>query len=175
MLRERRGTCSTKHLFLAGLLAERCPETDPTIMHRVYVLDRARAGELFGRDVAEVVPEMGLTDVHRYLTIKAADQISQASLSYEKEQNPDSFNEPLAKFDTRHRLLDAIGWSNETRTIQIEDEQRGLLATALQERVVADREHVADPVTGVDARETTEHDVYAVEGFLAVNGLTAGG
>jgi orotate phosphoribosyltransferase len=70
MLREGRGTCSTKHLFLARLLAERFPETDPKIVHRVYVLDRARAGELFGRDVAEVVPEAGLVDVHRYLTIK---------------------------------------------------------------------------------------------------------
>jgi orotate phosphoribosyltransferase len=70
MLRERRGTCSTKHLFLAGLLAERFPETDPKIVHRVYTLDRARAGELFGRDVAEVVPGAGLVDVHRYLTIK---------------------------------------------------------------------------------------------------------
>jgi hypothetical protein len=70
MLREGRGTCSTKHLFLAELLAERFPETDPKIVHRVYVLDRARAGELFGRDVAEVVHEMGLVDVHRYLTIK---------------------------------------------------------------------------------------------------------
>lgn len=70
MLREGRGTCSTKHLFLARLLAERFPETDPSIIHRVYVLDRARAGELFGPDVAEVVPEAGLVDVHRYLTIE---------------------------------------------------------------------------------------------------------
>jgi hypothetical protein len=70
MLREGRGTCSTKHLFLAGLLAERFPETEPAIVHRVYTLDRARAGELFGHDVAEVVPEAGLVDVHRYLTVK---------------------------------------------------------------------------------------------------------
>ncbi len=70
MLREGQGTCSTKHLFLARLLAERFPDTDPTIVHRVYMLDRARACELFGRDVAEVVPEAGLVDVHRYLTIK---------------------------------------------------------------------------------------------------------
>ena len=105
----------------------------------------------------------------------AADQISQASLGYEKEQNPDSFNEPLAKFDTLRRFLDAIGWSNETRAIEIEDEQRGLLAKALQERVAADREHITDPLTSADAREATEHDVYAVEDFLAANGLTAGG
>jgi hypothetical protein len=69
MLRERCGTCSTKHLFLARALAERFPETKPLIVHRVYTLDRARAQELFGTVVAEVVPEGGLVDVHRYLTI----------------------------------------------------------------------------------------------------------
>jgi len=106
---------------------------------------------------------------------EAADQISQASLDYEKEQNPESFNEPLAMFDTLRGLLDAIGWSNETRTIEIEDEQRGLLAKALEERVVADREHITDPLTGAEVREATEHDVYAIEDFLAANGLTAGG
>jgi hypothetical protein len=69
MLRERRGTCSTKHLFLAQALRGRFPETEPLIVHRVYTLDRARARELFGSTVAETVPECGLIDVHRYLTI----------------------------------------------------------------------------------------------------------
>jgi hypothetical protein len=69
MLRERRGTCSTKHLFLAEALAERFPETAPLIVHRVYTLDRARARELFGAIVADTVPEHGLVDVHRYITI----------------------------------------------------------------------------------------------------------
>lgn len=69
MLRERRGTCSTKHLFLAMRLAERIPETEPQIVHRVYMLARARARDLFGRAVAAAVPEDGLVDVHRYLTV----------------------------------------------------------------------------------------------------------
>ncbi len=69
MLRERRGTCSTKHLFLARMLAERFPETEPLIVHRVYTLDRARAHRLFGAQIAEVVPEDGLVDVHRYITV----------------------------------------------------------------------------------------------------------
>jgi hypothetical protein len=69
MLRERRGTCSTKHLFLAGVLTARFPETAPQIVHRVYTLDRARAQELFGAEVAEAVPEDGLVDVHRYITV----------------------------------------------------------------------------------------------------------
>jgi orotate phosphoribosyltransferase len=69
MLRERRGTCSTKHLFLARTLTESFPETEPQIVHRVYMLDRARAQELFGTEVAAAVPEDGLVDVHRYLTV----------------------------------------------------------------------------------------------------------
>jgi len=70
MLREQRGTCSTKHLFLARVLAERFPGTSPRIIHRVYTLNRARAQELFGAAVAATVPDNGLVDVHRYLTIK---------------------------------------------------------------------------------------------------------
>ena len=74
MLRERCGTCSTKHLFLWHTLAERFPETRPLIVHRVYTLDRARARELFAAVVADVVPEDGLVDVHRYLTITLGSQ-----------------------------------------------------------------------------------------------------
>ncbi len=68
MLSERRGTCSTKHFYLAQELAERIPETDPQIVHRVYRLDRQGARELFGERAADAVPEEGLVDVHRYLT-----------------------------------------------------------------------------------------------------------
>ena len=69
MLRERRGTCSTKHLLLAQALADRFLETEPLIVHRVYQLDRTRAAELLGTRIADVVPEDGLVDVHRYITI----------------------------------------------------------------------------------------------------------
>ena len=68
MLREGRGTCSTKHLFLAQVLAQRFPEARPRIIHRVYRLDRRRASKMFGDRVAEAVPEEGVVDVHRYLT-----------------------------------------------------------------------------------------------------------
>ena len=68
MLRERRGTCSTKHLFLARALTERVPETQPQIVHRVYRLDRDRARALFGVKAAALVPDAGIVDVHRYLT-----------------------------------------------------------------------------------------------------------
>jgi hypothetical protein len=68
MLRERRGTCSTKHLFLAEEVTKRFPETQPKIVHRVYRVDRGRAEELFGAEVAAGVPDAGIVDVHRFLT-----------------------------------------------------------------------------------------------------------
>lgn len=68
MVRERRGTCSTKHLFLAREMTRRFPETKPTVIHRVYTLGRAEAEAMFGRTAAAAIPETGLTDVHRYLT-----------------------------------------------------------------------------------------------------------
>ena len=69
MLREGRGTCSTKHLYLAEVLARSFPATAPQIIHRVYRVDRADAARRFGADVAAVVPQAGLIDVHRYLRI----------------------------------------------------------------------------------------------------------
>ncbi len=69
MLLETRGTSAAKHLLLGQLLAKRIPETEPAIVHRVYRLDRERALELFGAEIAETVPSEGFTDVHRYLTI----------------------------------------------------------------------------------------------------------
>jgi hypothetical protein len=69
MLLEARGTSASKHLLLAQVLANRHPETQPALVHRVYRLDRARALALFGAAIAETVPDAGLADVHRYLTI----------------------------------------------------------------------------------------------------------
>jgi hypothetical protein len=71
MLLEARGTSAAKHLFLAQVLAKRHPATQPALVHRVYRLLRARAQELFGEAIAEAVPDDGLMDVHRYLTIVA--------------------------------------------------------------------------------------------------------
>lgn len=51
MLREGRGTCSTKHRHLFEQMRARFPETDPRIMHRVYT-----------------VQPQGIVDVHRYVT-----------------------------------------------------------------------------------------------------------
>jgi len=74
MLGERRGTCSTKHLYLSRTLAERFPETEPQIVHRVYRLQPDRAAELYDETIAELVPAEGLVDVHRYLTITVKGQ-----------------------------------------------------------------------------------------------------
>ena len=70
LLRERRGTCSTKHLFLARALRERFPHTQPQIMHRVYRAEREQIRERYGDEVAATVPKNGLVDVHRYLLIR---------------------------------------------------------------------------------------------------------
>lgn len=69
MLSEGRGTCSTKHLYLAQVIAERFPEMEPQIVHRVYRLDPDDAQVLFGARAASAVPREGLVDVHRYLTL----------------------------------------------------------------------------------------------------------
>jgi hypothetical protein len=68
MIRERRGTCSAKHLFLARRLGSLMPSSHPQIVHRVYRIEPKRAVELFGEQAAEAVPTEGLVDVHRYLT-----------------------------------------------------------------------------------------------------------
>jgi hypothetical protein len=70
LLRERRGTCSTKHLFLAQALRERFPHTQPQIVHRVYRAEREQIRKQYGDEVAAVVPEHGLVDVHRYMLIQ---------------------------------------------------------------------------------------------------------
>ncbi|MGH2864349.1 MAG: hypothetical protein ACRDJX_03775, partial [Solirubrobacteraceae bacterium] len=72
MLLEARGTSAGKHLFLAQVLAQRFAQTEPALVHRVHRLNRARALELFGAAIAETIPEEGLLDVHRYLTIELA-------------------------------------------------------------------------------------------------------
>jgi len=70
LLRERRGTCSNKHLFLAQALRERFPHTQPKIVHRVYRAEREQIRERYGDDAAAAIPEDGLVDVHRYLLIR---------------------------------------------------------------------------------------------------------
>jgi hypothetical protein len=69
MLSDGRGTSSAKHLFLAQVLRQRFPDTDPVLVHRVYRLDPACARERYGPAIAKAVPAEGLTDVHRFLEV----------------------------------------------------------------------------------------------------------
>jgi hypothetical protein len=69
MLRQARGTSAPKHLFLAQVLAQSFPSTDPQIVHRVHRLLPERAAELYGAQVAAALPPEGIVDVHRYLLV----------------------------------------------------------------------------------------------------------
>ncbi|SEL69550.1 hypothetical protein [Streptacidiphilus jiangxiensis] len=68
-LAEWRGTCSTKHALLAAVFAERWPESEPRLVHRVYRCTPELAQRSFGAQAASAVPAEGLWDVHRYLTV----------------------------------------------------------------------------------------------------------
>jgi orotate phosphoribosyltransferase len=96
MLRDRRGTCSTKHLYLARTLADRFPETEPHIVHRVYRLHHDRAAELYGKTIAENVPSDGLVDVHRYLRITLNGQCHTLDATFPGEQWDGRSSLPLA-------------------------------------------------------------------------------
>lgn len=70
VLREWRGTCSTKHLLLAHLVGERWPEHRVALWHRPYTVTRDLARERWGEGVADVVPAEGLVDVHTFATVR---------------------------------------------------------------------------------------------------------
>jgi hypothetical protein len=74
MLLEARGTSAIKNLFLGQVLAQRFPMTEPVLVHRVYRLEHERALELYGPEIAATVPDEGLIDVHRYLSIAVEGQ-----------------------------------------------------------------------------------------------------
>lgn len=72
VVREWKGTCSTKHALLAMVLREQRPELRPRLVHRVYHADRASVRQRHGTTAATAVPEGGLIDVHRYMVITIA-------------------------------------------------------------------------------------------------------
>lgn len=63
------GTCSTKHLLLSRLMAERFPRYECRLVHRVYRVTPEHARTSFGAAAAAAVPSSGLLDVHTYATI----------------------------------------------------------------------------------------------------------
>lgn len=69
VLREWRGTCSTKHLLLARLIDDRWPELRTELWHRPYTVTRDLAREHWGQVIADEVPSDGLIDVHTFATV----------------------------------------------------------------------------------------------------------
>jgi hypothetical protein len=74
VIRDWRGTCSTKHMLLRDLLAERWPSTWVQLWHRVYRLTPEFASDMWGREVASAIPLDGLVDVHNYATVRFVDE-----------------------------------------------------------------------------------------------------
>lgn len=63
---EWRGTCSSKHSLLARVVECLWPELQVDVVHRVY---RVLAEDVAAAEVRAVVPEAGIIDVHRFLTV----------------------------------------------------------------------------------------------------------
>lgn len=74
VLREWRGTCSTKHLLLAHLIGERWPQHPVELWHRPYAVTGDLARERWGEEVADVLPSEGLVDVHTFATVRIDDE-----------------------------------------------------------------------------------------------------
>lgn len=63
VVRDWRGTCSTKH----DLLKKLRPDLDLQFVHRMFHLTPEAARERLGEDVAQVIPDEGFLDVHTYV------------------------------------------------------------------------------------------------------------
>jgi hypothetical protein len=63
---ERRGTCTVKHVLLECLVPAVEPNARLKVVHRVYRVTRELARERWGADIAGVVPEGGMNDVHTF-------------------------------------------------------------------------------------------------------------
>lgn len=75
VMREWRGTCSTKHVLLLDLLGQKWANLEPVLIHRVYTLRKTDALDAWGTDVAASVPVDGLVDVHTFMTATIADRL----------------------------------------------------------------------------------------------------
>ncbi len=98
----------------------------------------------------------------------AASDIENASLGYEKEQHPEEFQEPFQRFDKLRRLLDAIGWENLERQIDVR-EHRNSFTNRLNVNPDCIKDSWAEPAD----RKRLEQETCWIEGFLADNDLRA--
>lgn len=118
-------------------------------------------------EITQVVRSAVLTELGG-----AAADIEEASTTYEKEEHPDRFQEPLERFDALRALLNAIGWANVTVPIDL-DEHGERLAHVLKERLELDRDYISDLGEQETAeRLSVEDEIAGIERFLAENGLT---
>jgi hypothetical protein len=98
VLREWRGTCSTKHMLLAEIARETWPETQLTLWHRVYRVTRELADDRWGPGTSRLVPADGLVDVHTFaiVTLGSADLVVDATF-------------PVREWDGSHDMTLACG------------------------------------------------------------------
>lgn len=104
---------------------------------------------------------------------EAADQITEASIVYEKERHPENFTAPLARFDAARALLEAIGWSDVQRVIDL-GTHRPALVRALEDRLRVERDFLNQRSTESADRDTTERTIEWIEGLLIANSLRGG-
>jgi hypothetical protein len=103
----------------------------------------------------------------------AAAEIEQSSVGCEMEDRPEDFRDLLDGFDTVRVLLDAVGWGDTERVIDVEKYRRPL-KVALEGRLRNDRYFAEDPATSPASREATERGIDGIEGFLSAAGLKGG-
>ncbi len=99
VLADWRGTCSTKHLLLAAIVRECWPELDVQLWHRVYPVTKELAFDKWGPQVAEIVPESGLVDVHTYATIRQGSQRITVDVTFPLDHWDGAMAIPLACAD----------------------------------------------------------------------------
>jgi hypothetical protein len=118
VVRDWRGTCSTKHLLLRELLGERWPSIGVQLWHRVYRLTPELAQAKWGPLVASAVPPGGLIDVHNYATVHLGCEPAALDVTF-----------PLADWDGRSPIEVASGPG--------EDQPAGQEFMAEKQRLVA--------------------------------------
>ena len=99
--------------------------------------------------------------------------IDGASMTADREQHYEWFEQPVEQFDAYRELLDLVGWSDPeqeaTRFIHL-DVHRWALTTALEARLAIEREYakVEPHLKGAaEQKRTAEQYVREIETFLA--------
>jgi hypothetical protein len=97
VIREWVGTCSTKHVLLSRLVAERFTRSTCRLVHRVYRVTPELARASCGPAAATVVPPEGLLDVHTYAMIERDGHSTVVDVTFAREPRWDGRTDmPLA-------------------------------------------------------------------------------